>query len=65
MAQTYEILGQIAPSANTPTNVFVTGASSSAIDSSVKVTFRDHSVILDAEVQTSHPCNNPIINASY
>ena len=31
MAQTYEILGQIAPSANTPTNVFVTGASSSAI----------------------------------
>ena len=31
MAQTYEILGQLAPSANTLTNVFVTGASSSAI----------------------------------
>ena len=31
MAQTYEILGQLAPTANTLTNVFVTGASSSAI----------------------------------
>jgi hypothetical protein len=31
MAQAYEILGQLAPSANTLTNVFVTGASSSAI----------------------------------
>ena len=31
MAQSYEILGQLAPSANTLTNVFVTGASSSAI----------------------------------
>ena len=31
MAQTYEILGQLSPTANTLTNVFVTGASSSAI----------------------------------
>jgi len=31
MAQAYEILGQISPTANTLTNVFVTGASSSAI----------------------------------
>ena len=31
MAQSYEILGQVSPSANTLTNVFVTGASSSAI----------------------------------
>lgn len=31
MAQLYEILGQVAPTANTLTNVFVTGASSSAI----------------------------------
>lgn len=31
MAQSYEILGQVSPTANTLTNVFVTGASSSAI----------------------------------
>ena len=31
MAQSYEILGQVSPSPNTVTNVFVTGASSSAI----------------------------------
>ena len=31
MPQSYEILGQISPTANTLTNVFVTGASSSAI----------------------------------
>ena len=37
MAQTYEILGQLAPSANTLTNVFVTGASSSAIVGTITI----------------------------
>ena len=37
MAQTYEILGQLAPSADTLTNVFVTGASSSAIVGTITI----------------------------
>ena len=35
MPQSYEILGQVSPTANTPSNVFVTGASSSAIVSTI------------------------------
>ena len=37
MAQTYEILGQLSPTANTLTNVFVTGASSSAIVGTITI----------------------------
>ena len=37
MAQAYEILGQISPTANTLTNVFVTGASSSAIVGTITI----------------------------
>jgi len=35
MPQSYEILAQVSPSPNTVTNVFVTGASSSAIVSTI------------------------------
>jgi hypothetical protein len=35
MPQSYEILGQVSPSPNTVTNVYVTGASSSAIVSTI------------------------------
>lgn len=38
MANTYKILGQINPSGNTITNVYVTGASASAIVSSLTIT---------------------------
>lgn len=37
MPQSYEILGQVSPSANTLTNVYVTGASSSAIVSTITI----------------------------
>ncbi len=37
MPQAYEILGQISPTANTLTNVFVTGASSSAIVGTITI----------------------------
>lgn len=37
MAQSYEILGQISPTANTLTNVFVTSASSSAIVGTITI----------------------------
>lgn len=35
MPESYEILGQVSPTANTPSNVYVTGASSSAIVSTI------------------------------
>ena len=38
MAQTYKVLGQINPSPNTITNVYVTGASASAIVSAITIT---------------------------
>jgi hypothetical protein len=37
MPQSYEILGQVSPSPNTVTNVYVTGASSSAIVSTITI----------------------------
>jgi hypothetical protein len=37
MPATYEILGQISPTANTLTNVFITGASSSAIVGTITI----------------------------
>ena len=37
MADTYKILGQINPSANTLTNVYVTGASASAVVSTITI----------------------------
>jgi hypothetical protein len=37
MPQSYEILGQVSPSANTLNNVYVTGASSSAIVSTITI----------------------------
>jgi hypothetical protein len=38
MPQNYKILGQIFPSANTLTNVYVTGASTSAVVNSIYIT---------------------------
>ena len=38
MANSYKILGQISPTANAITNVYVTGASASAIVSAITVT---------------------------
>jgi len=41
MANSYKILGQIAPSPNTETNVYVTGASVSSIVNTIYITNQD------------------------
>ena len=41
MAQSYKILGQIAPAANTETNVYVTPAATSAIVNTIYITNQD------------------------
>ena len=41
MAQSYKILGQIAPVANTLTNVYVTSASANAIVNTIYITNQD------------------------
>lgn len=42
MANSYKILGQIAPTANALTNVYVTGASVSAIVNTIYITNQDN-----------------------
>lgn len=41
MAQNYKVLGQIYPTANTLTNVYVTGATANAIISTIYITNQD------------------------
>ena len=63
MAQTYEILGQLAPSANTLTNVFVTGASSSAIVGTITLhNFSDANASYSLVVR---PINETLVNKHF
>jgi hypothetical protein len=63
MAQIYEILGQVSPTANTLTNVFVTGASSSAIVGTITI-----SNLSDANTSYSlvvRPINETLANKHF
>ena len=63
MAQIYEILGQVSPTANALTNVFVTGASSSAIVGTITI-----SNLSDANTSYSlvvRPINETLANKHF
>ena len=63
MAQTYEILGQVSPTANTLTNVFVTGASSSAIVGTITISnFSDANTSYSLVVR---PINETLANKHF
>ena len=63
MAQAYEILGQLSPTANTLTNVFVTGASSSAIVGTITIhNFSDANATYSLMVR---PINETLANKHF
>ena len=63
MAQIYEILGQVSPTANTLTNVFVTGASSSSIVGTITISnFSDANATYSLVVR---PINETLANKHF
>lgn len=63
MAQSYKILGQIAPAANTETNVYVTPAATSAIVNTIYITNQDSA---NANVTLIlRPINESLANKHY
>lgn len=63
MANSYKILGQIAPSQNTLTNVYVTGASASAVVNTIYLCNQD---IANANVSVIvRPVNEALANKHY
>ena len=63
MAQSYKVLGQITPTANTLTNVYVTGASSSSIVGTITLhNFSDSNTSYSLVVR---PINETIDNKHY
>lgn len=63
MANSYKILGQIAPSQNTLTNVYVTGASASAVVNTIYLCNQDSS---NANVSVIvRPVNETLANKHY
>jgi len=63
MAQIYEILGQVSPTANTLTNVFVTGAATSSIVGTITISnFSDANASYSLVVR---PINEALANKHF
>lgn len=63
MAQIYEILGQVSPTANTLTNVFVTGAATSSIVGTITISnFSDANASYSLVVR---PINETLANKHF
>jgi hypothetical protein len=63
MAQIYEILGQVAPTQNTLTNVFVTGATSNAVVGTITISnFSDSNASFSLVVR---PVNEVLANKHF
>ena len=63
MAQIYEILGQVSPTANTLTNVFVTGAATSSIVGTITIhNFSDANATYSLVVR---PINETLANKHF